>query len=161
MFGIGGRSFTKSIAKTLEIDYEQAEKRKLELTSEPKDEDVRKALIPNVKVWLSGVELALSEFDDIDQLPSKILLCGGGSGLPYIPRVLQKSDWRKNLPLAEDLTVKHIDPSQVQRVVDKTGKVDDYSFITPMGLLNVGLDTISIDTPAQKFINKLNQALQS
>jgi len=161
MFGIGGRSFTKSVAKTLSIPFEEAEKRKLELSVDSSDEEVRKALVPNVKVWLSGVELALSEFDNIDQLPSKILLCGGGSGLPYVPRVLEDSRWRKNLPLADNLTIKHIDPTQVQRVVDKTGKVTDYSYITPMGLLNVGLDILSIDSPAQKFINKLNQALQS
>ena len=32
-------------------------------------------------VWISGVELALGEFDKLDHLPHKLLLCGGGSCL--------------------------------------------------------------------------------
>ncbi|MEX0748803.1 MAG: cell division FtsA domain-containing protein [Candidatus Saccharimonadales bacterium] len=161
MFGIGGRSFTTAVAKALDIDFAAAEKRKCDLTTESKDESVRKSLVPTVKVWLSGVELALSEFTNIDQLPSKILLCGGGSGLPYVPRALMSKAWREQVPIAHDIVVEHIDPAQVDRVVDTTGKVTDYAYITPMGLLNVGLDAITAEPPSQKFINKLNQAMQS
>lgn len=161
MFGIGGRSFTSSVARALDLDFETAEQRKCNLTPEQKDEEVRKALIPTVKVWLSGVELALSEFDTVDQLPSKLLLCGGGSGLPYVPRALKSSAWRETVPIAKDIVVEHIEPSQVDRVIDTTGKVNDFSYITPMGLLNVGLDAMRVETPSKKFINKINQAMQS
>lgn len=161
MFGIGGRSFTNSVSKNLDLPFEEAEERKCNVTSESKDEEVRKALVPTVKVWLSGVELALGEFDSVEQLPSKILLCGGGSGLPYIPRALQSSQWRENLPLADSITVEHIQPDQVNRVVDKTGEVTDYSYITPMGLLNVGLDALTVETSGQKFMNKVNKAMQN
>ncbi len=161
MFGIGGRSFTNSIAKQQNITFEAAEERKLELTTEDKDKDIRKSLLPTVKVWLSGVELALSEFDTVDQLPSKILLCGGGSGLPYIPKALQSEKWREQVPIADDIVVEHIRPDQVNRVKDITGKVSDYSFITPMGLLNIGLDALSADVPSKRFINKINKAMQN
>jgi cell division protein FtsA len=161
MFGIGGRSFTSAVAKNLDISFEEAEKRKCDVTAEAKDEDVRKALVPTVKVWLSGVELALGEFDTVDQLPSKILLCGGGSGLPYIPKVLESSSWRENVPIAERITVNHIRPDQVNRVVDKTGEVTDHSYITPMGLLNVGLDALTMETTGHKVANKINKAMQN
>jgi hypothetical protein len=39
--------------------------------------------------------------------------------------------------------VQHIQPSQVVGIVDKTGSVTDHTFITAMGLLRVGLDTLS------------------
>ncbi len=161
MFGIGGRSFTSSVAKSLNLTFEQAEERKCNLSKNSDDEQARKALIPTVKVWLSGVELALSEFDSVDQLPSKILLCGGGSGLPYVPKALESNKWREQVPISANIEVRHIEPKQVDRVVDDTGKVSDYSYITSMGLLNVGLDAIHTETPSKKFINKINQAMQS
>lgn len=161
MFGIGGRSFTNAVSKSLDISFEEAEERKCNVTSGPEDEEVRKALVPTVKVWLSGVELALEEFDTVDQLPSKILLCGGGSGLPYIRRALESKKWRENVPISDTITVDHIQPDQVNRVTDTTGMVTDYSYITPMGLLNIGMDALAVETPGRKFANKVNKAMQN
>ncbi len=161
MFGIGGRSFTSAVAKQLDVSFEEAEKLKCELSEDGSNEEVRKALLPTVKVWMSGVELALSEFDTTDQLPSKILLCGGGSALPYISTSLQSDVWRKQVPIADNITVEHVDPKDVDRVVDKTGQVNDYSYITPMGLLNVGLDALGSESPGKRFVSKINRAMQS
>jgi len=164
MFGIGGRTFTNAIAQAMDTSYDTAEEIKLELaTGKLKDERYQKAkeaLTPTVKVWLSGVELALSEFDNIDQLPSKILLCGGGSGLPYIVEALKSQNWRKSLPFARDLNIDHISPDQVAGVKDTTDKLSDYTYITPMGLLNVGLDALYNGTMSQSLISRLNRALQ-
>ncbi|MGH9857566.1 MAG: cell division FtsA domain-containing protein, partial [Acidobacteriota bacterium] len=164
MFGIGGRSFTGAIAQNMGISYEEAEKLKLGLSrGSLKDNEhhrVEEALLPTVKVWLSGVELGLSEFENIDQLPSKILLCGGGTGLPHLKRALETTNWRKDLPFTRDITIAHITPDQVDAVTDKTGKADDYTFITPMGLLNVGLDAVYNGTVNQSLLAKFNRALQ-
>ncbi|MEX0934168.1 MAG: cell division FtsA domain-containing protein [Candidatus Saccharimonadales bacterium] len=161
MFGIGGRSFTSAVAKQLNVSFEEAEKLKCELKEDGNNEEVRKSLLPTVKVWMSGVELALSEFETIDQLPSRILLCGGGSGLPFIPSSLKSDAWRKQLPIADNVVVEHIKPEQVDRVVDATGKVDDYSYITPMGLVNVGLDTLYSESAGKRFVSKINRVMQS
>src|SRR6266702_2433715 len=79
MFGIGGRSFTKTIASELDVAFEDAEKLKLSIDEPNLKADVRKSLIKAVdktlEVWLNGVELALGEFDAIDHLPNRILLC--------------------------------------------------------------------------------------
>lgn len=164
MFGIGGRSFTNSIAQSMDCDYETAEKLKLELSAgnlhDEQFKKVKDALTPTVKVWLSGVELALSEFEDVDQLPNKIMLCGGGSGLPYIREALESKAWRSKLPFIRDLNISHIDPTQVGGVIDATGKCDDYTYITPLGLLNVGLDALYNGTVSQSLISRLNRALQ-
>lgn len=164
MFGIGGRSFTNAIAQAMDCDYETAEKLKLELSAgnlhDEQFKKVKEALTPTVKVWLSGVELALSEFEDIDQLPSKIMLCGGGSGLPLVREALESETWRKSLPFMRNLTISHIQPDQVDGVTDTTGKCTDYTYITPMGLLNVGLDALYNGSVSQSLISRLNRALQ-
>lgn len=164
MFGIGGRAFTNAIAQGLDVSYEQAERLKLEFSAGqlqgPQEEKVKSALLPTVKVWLSGVELALSEFENIDQLPSKILVCGGGTGLPQVVAALKSERWRAHLPFSKNVSVSHIDPTQVDSVVDGTNKLHDFTYITPMGLLNVGLDALYNGKLSQSLISKLNKALQ-
>ena len=95
-----------------------------------------------MEVWSGGVELALSEFKKLDHLPHRVLLCGGGSSLEMVMDELQGSDWYKQLPFTRKPTVQHIHPSQVVGITDKTGHANDQTFITAMGLLRVGLDTM-------------------
>jgi cell division protein FtsA len=93
-------------------------------------------------VWVNGVELALGEFPQLDQLPNKILLCGGGSSLDILFEQLERTDWYKTLPFTKKPNIQHIHPEQVVGISDKTGKVNDHTYITAMGLLRVGLDTM-------------------
>ena len=94
------------------------------------------------EVWIRGVELALSEFTKLDHLPYRILLCGGGSSLDVLVDKIQQSDWYSDLPFTRKPVVQHLQPDQVVGVVDMTGQVNDHTFITAMGLLRVGLDTV-------------------
>ncbi|MBI3983726.1 rod shape-determining protein [Candidatus Microgenomates bacterium] len=164
MFGIGGRSFTSAIAQGTGTEFDTAEKLKLALSGDQLDDKRRdklqEILKPTVKVWLSGVELALSEFENVDQLPSKILLCGGGAGLQPLVEALKSIEWRHELPFTKEVNIAYITPSQVDSVTDKTNKLTDHTFITPMGLLNVGLDAIVGGSAKQTWMNKLNRALQ-
>ncbi|MEI7838231.1 MAG: cell division FtsA domain-containing protein [bacterium] len=146
MFGIGGRAYTKSIEKELGVDFEEAEKLKLGLvnnhTPSQKIPAVEAALNKTLDVWIGGVELALSEFPKLDHLPNRILLCGGGSSLDLVMDELQNTKWYRQLPFTKQPTVQYIKPSQVVGIVDKTGQVNDHTYITAMGLLRVGLDTL-------------------
>ncbi len=166
MFAIGGRSFTKRIAQVTGQSFEAAEKLKLEysagkLTSAKAREQVEEAVNSDIKVWLSGVELSLAEFNKIDHLPSKVLLCGGGSGLPQIMHSLKNSSWYKNLPFARKPIVRHIAPAEVTRVIDKTGQLVSYADITPMGLANLGLDVINTGSVTESIISKLAKAVSA
>lgn len=165
MFGIGGRSFTKRIATVAGVSFDQAEEMKLEYSAGKlahKDDRaaVEEAVKADIKVWLSGVELSLSEFDKVDHLPAKILLCGGGTGLPQVVEAL-KGDWYKNLPFARKPIVSHIDPSMVSRVKDTTGMLKSYADITPMGLANLGLDVINTGSLSESMLQKLSKTLQN
>ena len=147
MFGIGGRAFTKSIAKDIEVGFSEAEKLKLGLGdgTAPKQmtEKLEKALQKTVRVWRSGIELALSEYNNLEHLPHHILLCGGGSSLELLTKELESSDWYRKLPFARKPSIHYIKPEAVVGIVDSTNTLDDHTFVTAMGLLRVGLDTIA------------------
>jgi cell division protein FtsA len=146
MFGIGGRAFTKSIERDLGIDFADAEYTKLSLGTNKipthTQDAATKALDKTLDVWINGVDLALGEFNKLDHLPHHVLLCGGGSSLNQMIDELEQSSWYKDLPFTRRPTIDHIQPQQVVGIIDRTGTVTDHTFITAMGLLRVGLDTL-------------------
>ncbi|MBQ8157192.1 pilus assembly protein PilM [Candidatus Saccharibacteria bacterium] len=146
MFSIGGRSFTHQIANSLGLSFEDAEKLKL-LNEDPKMRpEIRKkldaAIERNLDVWQSGVELALEEFDQVDTLPGQILLCGGGASLSHIPETLATGDWYQSLPFARRPIVRLIEIDDISGIVNETDRELDHTFVTAMGLLRVGIDTL-------------------
>jgi len=165
MFGIGGRSYTKSIERDLNTDFDRAEALKLGLTSgrtpEPRRQPVEAALKKTLGVWVNGVELALEEFKRLDHLPHQILLCGGGASLEMLTDTLAKTDWYADLPFARKPQVRLIQPNQVVGINDTTGVIDDHTYITAMGLLRVAMDTLlQYDAPGDSIRDRLNRMLR-
>lgn len=164
MFGIGGRSFTQTIASDMDLSYKDAEKLKVNLDSEKLKPSVAKeageAIDKTLEVWLDGVELALSEFDAVDHLPNRILLCGGGSSLTKLVDALAHRDWYKELPFTKRPVVQLIAPEEVVGVKDTTGDAVDHTLITAMGLLRVGYDTMIGTSDADNIKEKLNRLLK-
>ncbi len=166
MFGIGGRAYTRSIEREMDIPFDKAENLKMALAepSHPakENESVVNALEKTLGVWIKGVELALSEFDQLDHLPQKMLLCGGGSSLEMLVHDLNNTDWYRGLPFTKKPKVQHIQPNQVVGIIDKTGDVTDHTFITAMGLLRVGLDTLQqeLDGPSGSVKERIDRILK-
>src|SRR5262249_6160342 len=129
-----------------DLSFDDAEKLKVNVEHEQLKPEVREqveaALDKTLDVWLNGVELALSEFDAIDHLPNRILLCGGGASLSKLDEALETDAWRADLPFTKKPTIQRIQPSEVAGITDVTGQVTDHTFITAMGLLRVGYDTM-------------------
>lgn len=155
MFGIGGRAFTKAIQREMGIKFADAEEKKLELSqkmSSKQHTKLVKVVEDTADVWLSGVELALSEFTSVEHLPHKIFLCGGGASLSALFTNLEQTTWYRDLPFAKRPSVSYITPSQVDGIVDDTGEIQDHTFITAMGLLRVGVDTLhqELDAASEK-----------
>jgi cell division protein FtsA len=148
MFGIGGRAYTHAVSRDLDLSFEQAETLKLAYGSNQlapqKRPAVETALDKTAEVWLNGIELALAEFPKLDHLPNRMFLCGGGASLSMLLERLEGSDWYKSLPFTRKPVVNLIRPDQVVGINDKTGKINDHTFITAMGLLRVGLDTMQL-----------------
>lgn len=165
MFGIGGRAYTRSIERDLGVTFLQAEDLKLGLATnkipQSKVPVIEKSLKKTLEVWTAGVELALGEFTSLDHLPRRLLLCGGGSSLDLLMEQLESTNWYSDLPFTRKPVVQHIQPEQVVGIVDKTGDVIDHTFITAMGLLRVGLDTLEQDEPAGgSFRQKIDKILR-
>ena len=146
------------------FSYDQAEKLKVNIDDEKVKASVKKdvavAVDKTLDVWLAGVELALNEFDSVDHLPPRLLLCGGGASLSQLVTALEKREWYKGLPFTKRPSVQHIRPSDVVGIVDKTEKASDHTYITAMGLLRVGYDTMIGTSEADSLKDKLNRMLR-
>jgi cell division protein FtsA len=147
MFGIGGRAFTRAIERDMDVDFVKAESLKLGLSatgeSSKNKAEIEKALTKTLNVWTNGVELALSEFTKLDHLPHRLLLCGGGASLEMLRERLESSEWHKTLPFTRKPLIQYIKPDEVVGITDATGSITDHTYITAMGLLRVGLDTLN------------------
>lgn len=150
MFGIGGRAYTRAVERDLGVEFDQAEALKVGLNTDKvptsKRPAIEAALSKTADVWLSGIELALAEFPKLDHLPHRMFLCGGGSSLDMLMDRLEGSTWYKQLPFTRKPVVHRIRPEQVVGITDSTGKVNDHTFITAMGLLRVGMDTLQLNS---------------
>lgn len=164
MFAFGGRAFTKKLAQELRIELEEAEELKIKYAEGKLGEDVNskieQILESDVAVWLSGVELSLSEFAGNDVLPSKILLCGGGSGLPGIKNALASSEWTRNLPFAKAPIVSFLQPKDVARIIDHTEELKNPQDVTPMGLANLVLDVTGEEKVMSGILRRVLQTMQ-
>lgn len=164
MFAFGGRAFTKKLAQELRIDFEEAEELKIKYSEGKLSEDVNskigQILQGDIAVWLSGVELSLTEFAGADVLPSRILLCGGGSGLPGVKSVLLDANWSKDLPFAKAPSVNYLQPKDVARIVDQTGELKNPQDVTPMGLANLILDVTGEEKIMSGILRRVLQTMQ-
>ena len=182
MFSIGGRSFTHQIAEAVGVDFEAAEKYKLDYDSGRLEDSlkakVETALSRNLSVWLTGVQVALEEFDQSGSLPRNILLCGGGAGLSLLQETLALSDWYKALPFSRRPVIHLIDIAELPDLIikenqnssssksstletPKASALLDHSFATALGLLRVGTDTLASAPEENPIKAKINKILQN
>lgn len=164
MFTLGGRTFTKRLAQSLNISFKEAEDIKL-LYSEDKLERqshriVREAMKSDCDVWLSGVVLSLESMANIDVLPSKILLSGGGAHLPEIKETLETMEWVKSLPFSRKPQISFMSPKMITNLSDETKLLKDQQDIVPMALANLALGLIGEEQPLSKVLKKVVRLMQ-
>lgn len=163
MFALGGRSFTKRVATVMGSSFEEAEETKIKYshTALPKEDQefIKNGLETDCQVWLSGVELTLEEFSKVDLLPSRILMCGGGSGLPDLAKTLEEAKWNPRLPFARKPTVHFIKPADVENLVDQTGQLTNRWDITPMSLANMAIELVGEEAVIDSVLNKIVSGL--
>ncbi|MDD5732041.1 MAG: cell division FtsA domain-containing protein [Patescibacteria group bacterium] len=158
-FAIGGRAFTKRIARELNISFAQAEEVKISYSEgdleEKKKEKVAKILDEDIKIWVSGIKMVLKEFGDAELLPGRILLCGGGTLLPEVKKSLDNMDWWEELAFSKKPKTEHIKPKDVENVKDNTGKLKDPSEITAMALANLAIDIMGGSNEMGEMLKKV------
>ena len=165
MFALGGRAFTKRLAQELNINFEEAEQLKVRYGRRELGRDVasrlEKLLDEDCQVWLDGIELSLGEFADSDLLPSKILLCGGGSALPGIKKALSQKEWLGNLPFSKKPHIGFLQPKDVANIQDTTGLLRDPQDVTPMGLANLALDLVGEEKVLASMLRRAVKMMQN
>ncbi len=165
MFAIGGRAFTKRVAAVLGETFQAAEGAKIAYSAGKLDKEkaelVRHALKNDTQVWLSALQISLEEFGEGDLLPSKILLCGGGSNLPEVKTALLDREWSKDLPFARAPEVQFIKPNDVANMIDETKSLVDTADVTPMALGNVALDLIGNASMLETLMKKALTGVKS
>lgn len=167
MFSIGGRSFTHQIAEQVGVDFETAEKYKLEYDAGTLDDHlkakVETAIFRNLSVWLTGVEVALEDYES-GSLPRNVLLCGGGAGLSLLQEKLALSDWYTRLPFSRRPIINLVDIDSLPNLTIKDEKLAtslDYSFATALGLIRVGTDTLEASPESDGLKSKIDKILQN
>lgn len=165
MFALGGRAFTKRVSQILGTPFSEAEKLKLqysagELTGKKK-EIIAKALSTDCEVWTAGVELTLGEFKGIELLPSRILLCGGGSALPDLVEALKNKKWDKKLPFARKPTVAHIHPKDITNLIDDTKELKNPQDVTPMAMATLAIELVGSESVVDGILNKAVKTIGS
>lgn len=159
MFTIGGRSFTKRIAHTLNISFQEAEEIKIAHSNGKLEKQSEKIIVDAVEsdseVWLAGIGLALSEFYNIDVFPSHIYLCGGGSLLPEMKKSLESLEWTSKLNFAKKPVVNFLQPKYVTNIIDETKQLRDVQDITPMALANLALELVGEEHLLSKLLKKM------
>lgn len=164
MFTLGGRSFTKRLAQSLNISFKDAEDIKLTYSEDKLERQshkiVREAMMSDCDVWLSGVILTLESFENIDAMPSKILLSGGGSHLPEIKETLETREWVKLLPFSRKPQISFLNPKMISNLVDETKLLNDPQDIVPMALANLALNFIGEEQLLSKLLKKVVRLMQ-
>ncbi len=165
MFALGGRAFTKRIATELSISFEEAEQLKIKYSAGELGphlmQKMSNILQEDCQIWLSGVELALGEFVGTDLLPNRFLLCGGGSHLPEIKKVLEGNKWPEDLPFGKQVKVDFIYPKDVINILDRTKELNDFQDVTPMGLANLALDLVGEERVVGSILRKVVRMMQN
>ncbi len=164
MFTLGGRIFTKRLSQTLNISFQEAEEIKLSYSRDNLERQshkiVREAMKTDSDVWLSGIVLTLEDFNNVDSLPSKILLSGAASNLPEIKEALESREWIQSLPFAKKPTITFFNPKMITNISDQTKLIKDQSDIVPMALANLALSFIIEEQLLSKVLKKVVRLMQ-
>jgi len=144
MFALGGRAFTKRLARVFGVSFQEAEQIKIKYATEGIQADwavkIDKIFKEDCAVWMSGLEIAFESFRNQDALPSRILLCGGGSGLPIIRKTLLNGNWKDDLPISNILQVSYLQPRDIVNMIDETKQL-----VTPQSIAAMGLGSLAVN----------------
>lgn len=131
---IGGREFTKAIARKLEKTFSEAEKIKCTLEDDSSDPEARSAVQDVLEVWAQGLISALQDIEEVKSLPPQINVYGGGAELGALPDYLSGTQWRKNLTFHGDPRVQVLRPAEFPFLEGEKDQVKTADWMVPLAL---------------------------
>ncbi len=164
MFTLGGRMFTKRLSQTLNVSFNEAEEVKMNYSDNKLERQshriVREAMQTDSDIWLSGVMLTLEEFKEVEVLPSKIFLSGGGSHLPEIKEALETRDFVKSLPFSRKPQITFFQPKLIPNLIDEKKLLGDQRDATVAALASLALTFIKEESEPSKLLKKVVRLMQ-
>jgi cell division protein FtsA len=160
MFNLGGRAFTRRLAKELGIALEEAEARKIRhsegLLPPEQEQQVALLLAGDVEVLLQGLNLCLQDLARGEALPPNVYICGGGSLLRDLINQLMRSPWWHGLPFAREPSVRRLGPQDVRGLSDATGLLHSAQDVGPMALAN---HSLQVESEERDAVNTVMQGV--
>lgn len=135
IIGMGGRAFTKGIAGYCRKTLREAEQLKLDYAEGITTSDDLKAIInSDLEIWQDAVVLGLKEMYQGSPLPPRIVLCGGGSGLPGIIEKLSDAKMVDTGVFSVTPEIKLLSPEDVYGITDEKDFFGTTQDVTPKSI---------------------------
>jgi cell division protein FtsA len=121
---VGGATLTSALIRAWGLSPEKAEQLKWAYASgQLADDDktqVLEAMFPALRSWLDRTEIALAGLCPDYDLPARLFLFGGGSGLPEMMEAAHALAWSEGLHFERYPQVERLRPTDISGVVNRT-----------------------------------------
>jgi len=135
---VGGRAFTRVLARERGLDFPEAESLKLRFSqgdcAPEESAEIKDILSETREFWGLGVKEALAEMKEIEVFPQRVFLCGGGAQLPGLSELLSSPEWVRELSFSGSTKVRTLSPSDFKFFEDRTGKLNAPDWVAPVAL---------------------------
>lgn len=134
---IGGRSFTRSLAKRFDVGMEEAESMKLDYSmgvlAAPLAKRVQVLYEEDLSILRDALTLGFEDVSSGEPLPGTLCLCGGGSALLGVEELLGNTSWPGHI-FERQPQIRLLEPGDVQPLHDPDLHLSGMRDVTPKGL---------------------------
>ncbi len=134
MMAMGGRAFTKGIAAHTRKTLRDAEQLKLDYAEGIGVRELESIIGEDLEIWQSALILALRDLYHGTPLPPRVVLCGGGSGLPGIVEAIGHVRLVKAGLFSQVPQVTLLRPKQVFGIADTKEYLTSVQDVTPKSI---------------------------
>lgn len=139
MIAIGGRAFTKGIADMCRTTLREAEQMKLDYAAGMETSpEIRSSIAADLAIWQDALIMGLKEVQQDAQhsqpLPPRVVLCGGGSGLPGIIEAIASPKLVESGLFTVIPEVRLLQPEDVFGIADPKQFLSEVQDVTPKSI---------------------------
>lgn len=138
MIATGGRSFTRKLARELNMTLKDAEEFKLKYSlgqlPDEMTKEIEDMLCEDLEVLYDGLELALKNLSKGSALPPRMYFCGGGSALRGLVDGIKERRIFERLPFFKEPEIRMLKAEEVNDIQDPDHLVKGQENVTPRSL---------------------------
>lgn len=164
-FSFGGESFTQKIASHFTIGFWEAENIKIRYSQNKLSESaklvIEELLRNELSIFLSGLEMILSDFSRANLLPGDIFLHGGGGDMPLIDAIIRKRNWKKDLSFLNSPKIYRLNLKIFKNITVSNSSITEAQIISLLGLADDLLNSLTQQsTLFDKTLNRVVKLIQ-